>query len=533
MTTFDLDFSKNTKTTLDKNKVVPTSKSSFDLDFSKNTKKDTITKVTPRTYTKSTFSQKITGEPVKQKDGTYTPTTGIIDVLSGIPLVGAFTRMGKTLGETKAYNELDDTTREYLARTGQTENVAPDINRKNISVVADAVEGMIDAATGGLSSVYKKGLMSTGRLASSKILNEAEKKLLAPQIMKRFGIDTTLNTASGYSFDVAQNANESKTGKDVFKPGIGTVSAGLLSTIIGGTGAAKLQKSNSADRIAEKYAEKFNVPPAGKPSAGYINKNVQQLPAPRTPDQVPIELPAEGILKGQQVVRDFNKPNEVTLPIPQKQEKKTLTNKGFSDTTSTKNAPTATQVPEMSNVSSPEIKAPINEPITDNLNKKVSSSIEKEFTDSEGVTQFNRGTFDDWSNRIIEKDFDEVVDIALGNKLPTDDIPKGAYYSAVRAIANETGDTNLQLKLALESDVPSKLGQELGSLRIADNKDTISILRDIKAAKEIKMGIKDVKKSQQLKSDLKKSFDKVLKEFEGTVPTKEDVIKILDDITCK
>ncbi len=523
-------------------------------------------------------------------------------------------------------------------------------------------------------------------------------KQTAPKLAKEGFVQGVLQNAGE---QLQQNATEGRKFSigDVAKSGVtSAVAAPVLGKIVNtvfGKKASSLTPEQQANVRNFGTPERPNVPSAGKAPVGYMDKNVQQLPAPRTPDQIPIELPAEGILKGQQVVRDFNKPNDVTLPIPQKGGKKTLTNKGFSNIDSQpiyntvyhggekinqidlgksnfgrtffvtdnfdyakeyankyknngvvnnieirndanlidiKNAPkevinkireigngkltgkiisikkpdgSIINIPERTSASggygslsfnetldgairgkshyaedpnlvkiykelgydgmvsyedigmrgknigiwndnvikipnkvipktpSPEIKAPINEPTANNINKKVSSALEKDLFSAENPNQFKRGTFDEWSNRIIEKDFDEVVDIALGNKLPTDDIPKGAYYSAVRTIANETGDTNLQLKLALESDVPSKLGQDLGSLRIASERDTISILRDIKAAKEVKMGIKDIKKSQQLKSDLKKSFDKVLKEFEGTVPTREDVIKILDDITCK
>lgn len=257
-----------------------------------------------KNYVPTTFTQRMTGEPVRQKDGSFRPTVGITNVLSELPIIGPFARGAKTYGETRAYNSLDDKTRQLV----DVNEIAPDINRKKSEIIFDAGEAAIDAATGGVSSLFRKGVVKTGVLATSKARKLADLSLTRSQILKRAGVDTALNTGAAYEYEVGQNVREGKTGVDALKPGAGTPLVAMLTGVLGAKNATELSNKISASKIAEKYSQKFNVPNAGTPPMGYF----KQLPSPRTPSETPIELPSKGILKSAEDLR-----NPTKIPTPE------------------------------------------------------------------------------------------------------------------------------------------------------------------------------------------------------------------------
>jgi len=494
---------------------------------------------------KPTIRQRMVGEPVKQKDGTYKATTGVTDALSGLPIVGAFTRLGKTLGETKAYNELDDTTREYLMKTGGTEDVVPDINRSKLSIAADAVEAGVDAATGGISSIYRKGAYQTGKLASKEAIKQLDSKLSPSQIMKLFGMDTAVNTAGGYAFDVAQNANEGKTGVETFKPGIGTAGALLLSSLLGGRSAAQLQDANSATRIAEKQAQKFNIPEAGTPPVGYFKALPERATPPRSPA---IELPAPGILKAGEDIRNPKPtilPETPKSPIIKKAEsfnsrqdfinseraainRSKEINKGkftkgviseiptttdkqlgkiWDEAHATPKQPGTPPIPRQvidqpvmqpsPSVNStltakgiseaPSVESIPETPIQPKVNTETPEVKQQRFrkeeeTFTKDFPDYEKGTFKKWSSELDNISRDELESVAKGGaKTTPTTVPEGAYLSRMKNIADEEGNIKLINELS-DSHVISKGAQTTVSAKMAKEGNASDFLSRVKRA---------------------------------------------------
>lgn len=542
---------------------------------------------------KPTLRQRMVGEPVKQKDGTYKATTGVTDVLSGLPIVGAFTRLGKTLGETKAYNELDDTTREYLMKTGGTEDIVPDINRSKLSVAADAVEAGVDAATGGISSIYRKGAYQTGKLASHEAIKLLDSKLSPSQIMKLFGMDTAVNTAGGYAFDVAQNANEGKTGVETFKPGIGTAGALLLSSLLGGRSAAQLQDANSATRIAEKQAQTFNIPEAGTPPVGYFKALPERATPPRSPA---IELPAPGILKAGEDIRNPKPtilPETPKSPIIKKAEsfnsrqdfinseraainRSKEINKGKFTKGVISEIPTTTdkqlgKIWDEAHASPKQPATPtiprrvIDQPSTQPLNSQESvlqgkaqmetpsvkttpetpntatktPDFEAKVADGaevlrksapESVEGGNHETYSRLVNEDLVANPEKAKRIALGQETPTNGVPSDAYYSIVANQAEKNGDINLLKEMSRPGSVASSSGTKLEANKLRTKGGILDDMREIRKARAGQLGVSDTKYTKE-QNTLLSSLKEKIKNFSEV--TKQEVDDIISGLICK
>jgi hypothetical protein len=509
-----------------------------------------------KNYVPTTFTQRMIGEPVKQKDGIFRATTGFTDVLSGLPLVGAFARLGKTLGETTAYNKLDSKTRDLLATQNKTQDIVPDLKRSNLSVLADTGEAVIDASTGGLSSLFRKGAIQTGKLASRKLLTEADKKLLSPQIMKKFGIETGLNTLGGYSFDVAQNANEGKTGVDALKPGIGTLSAGLLSSVMGGRQASQLQKSNSASRIADKYRQKFNIPEAGTPFDN-IKPNLKD----NSFTNIPVEKPKITVEPGAKFITPEVKPksplelratkaitqgdfvaNEVAFLNKTKQPVTSTTMKQI-DKAWSKMHPSPVQE-KISNVVS-KIEQPITlkldqpkletqqniptnpEQVVEKVNSDTNwlSKVENK-TEENDVRGFKQSS-ERYAQRLTE-DRESLIDYAMGLGDEDPKLPRTSARKLLARDADINNDADLSEKLSF-STVKRESGQELVGNRIFEEQTTADLLEITRRKRANKLGISE----NQLRAEEGKLFKDITEELNKNVKyTQDDLLDIIKDFLC-
>lgn len=537
---------------------------------------------------KPTFTQRMTGEPVRQKDGTYTATTDITEFLSGLPLFGAFARMGKTLGETMAYNQLDDKTREYLAKTGTTTDIVPDITRSNLEVAADAAEAMTDAATGGLRSLFTKGVMQSGKLIASKTLREAERKLLASQIMKRFGIETGLNTASGYSFDVAQNAREGKKGVEVFKPGIGAGGAFFLSSILGGRSAAQLQKANSASR-------KFNIPNAGSPFDNFkptkvgltdnvfVNKPAEKLnvniqPGARyiTPKVTPKTQMESRALKSQSkndfissevgfmnrtkqplssnFMKKVNntwekmhpKPIQEKITTPRQSKLETPTvgqpkintqthqydSQGFRPVKEGEIIPNGYTTKMNTQTGEQMTNAPFKETPTVETPKIREERITKDAkVFSKDFPDYEKGTFEKWSDELNSIPREELENVANGGSktIPTT-VPEGAYLSKMKNIADEEGNIELINKLS-DSNVISKGAQTTVSAKMAKEGNNADFLRSVKKDILESKGFNN-KKAQKELTQIINELKRKLNEVSSSKLDNNYIDEIINNLMC-
>lgn len=193
-------------------------------------------------------------------------------------------------------------------------------------------------------------------------------------------------------------------------------------------------------------------------------------------------------------------------------------------------------IPKTKTVNQPikEIEEVVQQPkkeIGSKIKDNTISDLEKEYIDNPDVTNFNRGTFENWTNRLEQKDFNEILEVATGKKLPSDDIPANAYYSIAKNIADETGDSRLIDELS-NSNVASKQGQGLVASKITTKNNTVDIVRDIKQSliKKIKE-TNGVDVEQEL-SKQSKVLDKLIEDVKRIKPTREQISKILDNITC-
>lgn len=302
---------------------------------------------------KTSFKERLTGAPTKQRDGSYKANTGVLPFLGevGKNLYGVVTgnpqNVGSTLGQSlsvnrgdfnalnkanqeksdiklnliktinknkelgkdntsllKAYNDLNSTdeTIQTLAPKSQISN------KQAIGELLDVGSSMlgVGALTAGKTALIGgKTAVNSFKLLSKVAQKEIIKNMTAKEIMANLAKETTINTGIGYGVDVSNNLSQDKKGAAMFKPGLGTAFGALATAGLGGQEAARLQKANSATRIESKYAQKFNVPEAGSPLPGYQNKFVPQLESPK------IQLPGEGILKSSE---DLRNPKLITQP---------------------------------------------------------------------------------------------------------------------------------------------------------------------------------------------------------------------------
>ncbi len=544
-----------------------------------------------KNYVPTTFTQRMTGEPVRQKDGSFRPTVGITNVLSELPIIGPFARGAKTYGETRAYNSLDDKTRQLV----DVNEIAPDINRKKSEIIFDAGEAAIDAATGGVSSLFRKGVVKTGVLATSKARKLADLSLTRSQILKRAGVDTALNTGAAYEYEVGQNVREGKTGVDALKPGAGTPLVAMLTGVLGAKNATELSNKISASKIAEKYSQKFNVPNAGTPPMGYF----KQLPSPRTPSETPIELPSKGILKSAE---DLRNPTKIPTPETPKSsiEQKAFENNsrqsfidkelrmqklgkdinksfgksGMGISNIGKETPTQlgkiwdSQHPNMSEPIKPTRvtltktdpvtgkpieapKTPLNETAPkSNLTQqgeistpemeqpKVEEPIIKQErytkeseTFSKDYPDYDKGTFKGWSEELDNIPDEEILHVAKGGTktIPTT-VPEGAYLSRMKNIAEDSNNIKLINELS-DSNVISKGAQTTVSAKMAKEGNASDFLRKVKNDILESKGLSS-KKVEKEQAKILFELRNKLKELANTELDSKYVDEIINNIIC-
>jgi hypothetical protein len=129
---------------------------------------------------------------------------------------------------------------------------------------------------------------------------------------------------------------------------------------------------------------------------------------------------------------------------------------------------------------------------------------------------FDYGTFQEWSQGVRGLDMDEVINVAMGGeKTVPNTIPKNAYLSIAKNIANETGDVKLAQRLAM-SNVASKGGQELVASKLTSTDNIVDALRDIRTSFMKKKGIKPEKLTQE-ESSLINNVKKTFKEIDDAI----------------
>jgi len=139
----------------------------------------------------------------------------------------------------------------------------------------------------------------------------------------------------------------------------------------------------------------------------------------------------------------------------------------------------------------------------------VSKDIETITKDIPNNENYSSGTFKEWSESLRSIPREELESVALGGeKTIQNNIPKDAYLSIMKNIADETGDIQLATRLA-ESNISSQSGQRLVANKLTSADNIVDDLRDIRLARMKKQGISEEafkKESSALIDNIKSKF---------------------------
>lgn len=121
---------------------------------------------------------------------------------------------------------------------------------------------------------------------------------------------------------------------------------------------------------------------------------------------------------------------------------------------------------------------------------------------------------------LIKRDPEQALEVALGNRIPDDPgLLSESVYTAMRVLARDAGDVAMLRRLAVESHIVSDataLGQRIKALDSGITNDPVSIIQDVKAARQrtVEKKAKDTvvkakeKIVDEIKTEIKKSASK-------------------------
>ena len=154
--------------------------------------------------------------------------------------------------------------------------------------------------------------------------------------------------------------------------------------------------------------------------------------------------------------------------------------------------------------------------------------------DTPNMTDFERQTNRIQIENVMKNSQEDIVDIAMGSKLPQDGMPPTAYYAVAANIADEmakNGDSSLALKLA-DSPVRSKSGQAQQALNITSKDNIVTIFNDMKNKMENKMSFLTKKAHKDTINNGVQSIQKEFEKVKGLPGTREEIINALNKLIC-
>lgn len=163
-------------------------------------------------------------------------------------------------GRQKALQNKQDTThydnliKNYQTLTGQTlQELYPSLAKSNLQVLGDSAGVLLDVLSAGSYGEAAKGAKIGELLAKTeKVAQPVVKKTLS-ETLKNITVKTAVRAGegagTGYAYDVAENLQQGKTGTEALKPGMGTVTGGVVPVIIGGVQAGVAITKDSAPRF--------------------------------------------------------------------------------------------------------------------------------------------------------------------------------------------------------------------------------------------------------------------------------------------
>lgn len=314
-------------------------------------------------------------------------------------------------------------------------------------------------------------LTKQGVLASKKTFAEWAVKMMPELAKEGFG--------QGIAYTVGSQGREyAETSKPFSgKQAIIDVATSTLGNVVIPTALQKMFGKSTNKIMAARAAERVlsdteilgrKIPDAGVPSAKYMTESGRTLPAPRKPNEIPIEMPSPEIAASQRRLNEVPK------------------------------------------VETPDFKAKVSEgeTVLDNHYNNPDASPGSHKLYSETV-------YND-----ITKDPERVRRIAMGsNEATTNGVPADAYYAIAKNEAVKSGDVQAIKDLA-NSNVGSISGQKLEANKLTQEGDIIDTLRDIKKARAKAVGVSEeaIKKQettfvQKLKTSVKNLSDDIINDL--------------------
>jgi hypothetical protein len=309
----------------------------------------------------------------------------------------------------------------------------------------------------------------------------------------------------GGAYGLGNGMSEGKSIKDT---AIETA-LGAAGGLVVGKGLSILGGAKVASQLAKKTEEQLYEEALARANLGAIPEASNprlSLPSPRTPSETPIQLPSEGILKGQQLLRETGP----TVVTPQESVAIAKAKKeGVPYVKPTEQPVIPVKVPEITTI--PD--APITSPVA-----------------PEG---FQSMSYTERTAKLNQMDAQHIEDVVFNGASPEAGLPKEAYISHLYNQA----ETNPALAERLATsgvvtEAESKAGQNLGALAQAQG-SVVSIIKDAhEALKKALPGYVtsgEKKALETIQSDIKTAFSK----FNNTALSVEERLSAIDILKCK
>lgn len=470
------------------------------------------------------------GEPVSLKDNRATPTMGgkilrgaanlIANPVTNIVNAGQIA-LGKK--ETKPFSG------DYLGKVdglGKVDITKSPLDKENLKTIKKSVGTGLELASyltyGGVAkTAVKTAVTKTTELAAKQTFKEYALTNL-PKLLKEGAL-----TGASYTGGSQLNENAKSGKKFSWEQAAKDVTLSTVLTPVAAIGIRKLfGKKTSAilDARAKVRADadaailNRPIPDVGTPSPKFMQKSNRMLPAPRTPNEIPIELPEPGMLKSQQTVREFTTPPstpQAPVKTPKTPKVKPTVVSDVAQSTST---PIPSSIPKEA---IPEFKAKVD------YGAKVLDDVNPESANKGNHKLYSETVYGD-----IAKDPERVKRIAMGSgEATTNGVPADAYYAIMKNEAAKSGNVKLIKELS-NSNVGTISGKKLEANKLTQEGDIVDTVRDIYKARAKAVGVSEeaLKRNEKtlvekLKSEVKVMLDKI--------PTKQEMNDIINSLVCK
>lgn len=262
----------------------------------------------------------------------------------------------------------------------------------------------------------------------------------------------------GGAYGLGNAMSEGKSASDTIKDtAIGTVGGLVLGkglSVLGGAKTASKLSKRTEEQITNEALARANFGPIPEASSPRLS-----LPAPRKTNEIPIQLPSPGILKGQQLLRESG-PTVPTEP--------TITTKKSAGKVKKDVAQNTGKIQETVPVKTPEVVPSVPKPIsyTKDPVQSLTKVMETELppnTDPTfiGTTLADQTAKYDAAASVISTD--NLIDMAMGLKAS----PAGLNPVSIHTLTSIRKDLTVEQAMRLKNIYPlSQAGQDLSLARL-------------------------------------------------------------------